>query len=305
MEPEAMPELPEVETVVRQLRPRLVGSRVRGGVVHAPGLIRCQAAPPGALVGAVIRGVRRRGKFIRLDLSAGRRAALRRTARRAAAADATKTGADGDLAVLVHLRMTGRLTVVRGRPPRDRHDHIDLLLSGNRVLRFRDVRKLGGWWIMPAEMADAAAPLADLGPEPLEIPCIDFRRLLAGRRQRIKALLLDQRRLAGMGNIYCDESLFASGIHPAARAGELSARQANRLWSQMRRILRAAIERRGSTISDFRRPDGSRGGYQDHFRVYGRADLPCPRCRATLRRTIVAGRGTTFCPRCQRARSVC
>jgi len=204
-----------------------------------------------------------------------------------------------DIELLVHLGMTGRLTIVPRGTPRDRHDHIDLLLENGRTLRFRDVRKFGRWWLLPAEEAERLPPLADLGPEPLEISREQFRRLLSARRQQIKALLLDQRRLAGMGNIYCDEALFAAGIHPQMPACRIRRQKLHALWRHMRRILRAAIRRQGSTISDFVRPDGRSGTYQDRFKVYGRAGAPCPRCGATLKRLIVAGRGTTLCPLCQ------
>jgi len=280
-----MPELPEVETVVRQLRRSLVGQRVRSIILHTPSTIRCRHFPARRLIGCTIRAVRRRGKFIRLDLAAPSRSPQ-------------GTG----VTVLVHLRMTGSLRIHAGRPPRERHDHIDLVLDGRpepACLRFSDIRKFGGWWLLPGDVADAAAPLAALGPEPLEISRDDFRRLLAGHKQRVKTLLLDQRRLAGMGNIYTDEALFAAGIHPEARACDVPAAKVDALWRAMRRILRAAIRHCGSSTSDFVGADGRRGRYQEHHQVYGRADQPCRRCGARLKYLRVAGRGTTFCPRCQ------
>ncbi|NIA22154.1 MAG: hypothetical protein GWP05_09380 [Anaerolineaceae bacterium] len=162
------------------------------------------------------------------------------------------------------------------------------------------MRKFGRWWLLPAGQADRLPPLVHLGPEPLEISREQFRRLLSGRRQQIKALLLDQRRLAGMGNIYCDESLFAARIHPQTISCRIPPPKADALWRHMRRILRAAIRRQGSTISDFVRPDGRSGTYQDRFKVYGCSGTPCPRCGTTLKRIIAAGRGTTLCPLCQR-----
>lgn len=276
-----MPELPEVETVVRQLRPGLIGRTVRSITLHTPTLMRCQAVPTARLVGSVIRDLRRRGKFIRCDLTGpGGRDSSR-------------------LTILVHLRMTGRLTLFNRPPRRERHDHIDLLLDRGRVLRFRDMRKFGGWWLLTGDQADREPPLSELGPEPLEISRQAFRRLLAERRQAVKALMLNQRRLAGMGNIYCDESLFAAGIHPEARACDLSLAKADALWRHMRRILRSAIRRQGSTISDFTRPDGQGGRYQDRFQVYGRSGEACVRCGTALTRLVVAGRGTTVCRACQ------
>ncbi|MBN2584790.1 MAG: bifunctional DNA-formamidopyrimidine glycosylase/DNA-(apurinic or apyrimidinic site) lyase [Planctomycetes bacterium] len=283
-----MPELPEVETVVRQLAPHLLGRQVAGLAVHTPRIVRCQAIPLAALVGARFAGVRRRGKFIRCDLVFDEPLNSGLGAPPAGAAT-----------LLVHLRMTGRLMVLDGDPPRDGHDHIDLRLDDGRLLRFRDVRKFGGWYVLPHDLADGLPPLSQLGPEPLEISKREFADLLGGSRGGIKALLLDQHRLAGLGNIYCDESLFAARIHPETPSCDVPSARVDALWQHMRRILRAAIRRQGSTISDFVRPDGRRGGYQDRFRVYGRSGQPCTTCGRTLQRLIVAGRGTTCCPACQ------
>ena len=270
-----MPELPEVETVVRQLRrSRLVGARVLGLDLHTPRCLRCQSVPFATLIGRSISRISRRGKFIRLDFS-------------------------GRLTVLVHLRMTGVLSV-NPAAQRGKHDHIDLRLSGRRLLRFSDVRKFGGWWLLHKSEADTAPPLSALGPEPLEISRPAFRSLLAARRQAVKALLLDQRRLAGMGNIYCDESLFAARIHPATLASRLTPAQADALWRHMRRILRLAILHRGSSVSDFLDIDGRGGRFQHRHKVYGLSGSPCPRCRTPFLHTRVAGRGTTFCPKCQK-----
>jgi formamidopyrimidine-DNA glycosylase len=270
-----MPELPEVETVVRQLRSAgLVGCRVRAIAVHTPRCLRCQSVPIESLRGRTVRDITRRGKFIRLDFS-------------------------GRVTVLVHLRMTGVLSVDPAAPP-GKHDHIDLSLSGRRLLRFSDVRKFGGWWLLRQTEADTAPPLSALGPEPLEISRPAFRALLSSRRQAVKALLLDQRRLAGMGNIYCDESLFAAKIHPATLASRISPAKADALWRHMRRILRLAILHRGSSVSDFVDIDGRGGRFQHRHKVYGYGGAPCPCCKTNLVRTRVAGRGTVFCPKCQK-----
>jgi formamidopyrimidine-DNA glycosylase len=275
-----MPELPEVETVVRQIAPDLLGRRIVALAAHTPKLVRCQTVADRDLVGARFVSVTRRGKFIRCD--------LRLPHRRAAG-----------LTLLAHLKMTGCLRVHRGRPARQRHDHLDLILDRG-VLRFTDVRQFGGWWIVPTAQVEMLTPLGDLGPEPLEMPRDDFRRLLAGSRQRIKALLLDQSRLAGIGNIYADESLYAAGIHPTTRAADIAPAKASALWHHVRRILQASIRRCGTTVDSYRTPEGSSGGYQKHLRVYGRYGQLCPRCGRTFQRLIVAGRGTTACSRCQR-----
>ncbi len=276
-----MPELPEVETVVRQIAPELLGRRIVRLVAHTPKLVRCQAVDDRALVGARFASVTRRGKFIRCDLVPSHR--------RAAA-----------ITLLVHLKMTGSLRVRHRRSQaRERHDHLDLILDRG-VLRFTDVRQFGGWWIVPTADVDRLTPLGGLGPEPLEISREDFVQLLGGSRQRIKALLLDQSRLAGIGNIYADESLYAAGIHPKTRAGDISTTRAAALWRHMRRILRASIRRCGTTVDSYRTPEGRSGGYQRHLHVYGRHGQACPSCGHTFQRLVVAGRGTTACPRCQR-----
>jgi formamidopyrimidine-DNA glycosylase len=172
----------------------------------------------------------------------------------------------------------------------------DLLL-----VRFSDVRRFGGWTLLRAAEADRVAPLGSLGAEPLEIGRAAFGRLLTRRRQ-IKALLLDQSVLAGLGNIYADEVLWAARVHPLRAAASLSARTVGRLWGAMRRVLREAVRLGGTSVSDFVGSDGRPGRYQGQLQAYGRAGRPCPRCGATLRRQVAAQRGTTFCPRCQRVR---
>jgi len=277
-----MPELPEVETVVRQLKRQLVGRRVLRIRVRTPSLIRQRQVRLNSLVGRRICAVVRRGKLIRIDLSRGGSLPGR-----------------PESTILVHLRMTGRMRVLKSRVRRTKHDHIDLELDGGFVARFSDIRKFGGWWIMSAADAARSSPLGALGPEPLEMGRDDFRRLLGGSRQRIKALLLDQRRIAGIGNIYCDESLFSARIHPFTAGRDVSRRKAEALWRAVQRILRGAIRHGGSSTRDFVGADGERGWFQIRHSVYGRGGLPCRRCGTRLRRLMVAGRGTVICPRCQ------
>lgn len=275
-----MPELPEVETAVRLLRPQLVGRRIASARVFWPRTIGGQrtAEFERAVVGARVAGLRRRAKFIVAELDRGGRSAG---------------------ALLVHLRMTGRLYVEAARAPRDRFVKLELALDRGRVLRFLDVRKFGRC----LHVADAEAAMAELGPEPLseEFGVEWLQRALRGRRRRIKPLLLDQQFLAGMGNIYTDECLHQSGIHPLARSDRIDGERVKRLHKAIRATLRAAIAREGSSFDSFyRTPEGKAGGYQDRFRVYGREGEPCGKCGEPIRRVLVGQRGTHFCRSCQK-----
>lgn len=275
-----MPELPEVETTVRLLRPQLVGRRIESVRVHWARTLGGQgaAAFERAVLGTRVLRLRRRAKYIVADLARGRQ---------------------GAGALLVHLRMTGRLYVEGARDARDRFVKLELGLDGGRVLRFLDVRKFGRF----RHVADAEHELAGLGPEPLSAA---FRpewlaRELRARRRRIKPLLLDQKFLAGMGNIYTDECLHQAGIHPLARSDRIDAARVRRLHGAIRATLRAAIAREGSSFDRFyRTPEGQPGGYQDQFRVYGRGGQPCPECGEPIARVLVGQRGTHFCRRCQK-----
>ncbi len=270
-----MPELPEVETVVRQVRPAITGAVVQRLALHGAHVLHHKSLPVRALRGQKVCAVERRGKFIRIRFS-------------------------GNMALLVHLRMTGHLAAVPADTSPGKHDHADLIFNNGMALRFRDVRKFGRLMLIDDTQADSQTPLADLGPEPLEISLEDFRRLLGSTSRGIKALLLDQHKLAGMGNIYCDEALFIARVHPATAANRISAPKVQALWEAMRQVLLAAIEHKGSSIDSFLTPEGEPGNYQNAHLAYGRSGQPCPRCGRTMRKTTVAGRGTTACPTCQR-----
>jgi formamidopyrimidine-DNA glycosylase len=277
-----MPELPEVETTARLLRPRLVGRRIRE--VDVRWVRSLGGQEPGelaeALEGTRVTAVGRRAKYVRIDLARGRREAG---------------------ALLVHLRMTGRLVVERADATPD-WSRIRLGLDRG-ALHFIDVRKFGRlrWW---ADPDGEEAPLAPLGPEPLEegFTAAGLYAALGARRRVLKPLLLDQTFLAGLGNIYVDESLHLARLHPLERSDRVDRRAAGRLHRAIRGTLEAAIEREGSSFDGFyRTPEGQPGSYQHLFRVYGRADQPCLRCRAPVERIVVAQRGTHLCPRCQPA----
>jgi formamidopyrimidine-DNA glycosylase len=273
-----MPELPEVETIVRGLRAAgLPGARIAGVDV------RCARIVGGApevlrqtVVGRRVVRVGRRGKYIVVDLDEGAR-------------------------VLIHLRMTGKLRFGDAGTPLGPHDHVSFTLGDDRRLIYNDTRRFGR--ILPCGGAD---PLAPLGPEPLEsafTPACLARRL-AGRRRQIKPLLLDQTVVAGLGNIYVDEALWAARIHPGTPAARLGPAELRRLHRAIRHVLSVAVANQGTTLgrgqTNFYSVAGRRGRHADRLKVFRRDGQPCPRCGTTLARAVVAQRGTHFCPACQR-----
>lgn len=270
-----MPELPEVETVARDLDARLPGRVIERVIVLWPRTVQHPALEEfcARLVGRTIQRVGRRGKFVVITL-------------------------DQDERLLVHLRMTGRLLIEPADAPAGPHTRVILHLDHGERLRFDDARKFGRMLLLSA--AEFAAFSAALGAEPLD-PALDlptFARLL-GRRARVKALLLDQHRMAGVGNIYADEALFRAGIHPARPAHTLSAAELERLYSALRTVLATGIDYRGTSTSTYLNALGQRGRFQARLLVYRRAGQPCLQCGTTLARTVVAGRTSTFCPHCQ------
>lgn len=277
-----MPELPEVETVKRGLAPQLAGRRIvavtlgKTDFVDEPELLQRE------LPGRVIRLVERYGKFLLLRFEAAKEPAPSR----------------GEGVLLVHLGMTGWLIPQTASQPRAKHTHAALLLDDGRELRYVDPRRFGRMAYLEGDRLETE--LRRWGADPLETSRPEFQRRIAGRRARVKALLLDQRVLRGVGNIYADESLWHAKIHPAVLGSRLSARATGALYHALRRILLRAIRLRGSTISDFLDADGLPGEYQLHHRVYGREGKPCVRCRSVIQRVRVAGRSSYVCPRCQR-----
>ena len=273
-----MPELPEVETVVRDLRAPLVGRCFRK-VTCGPHALR--GGPLGdvriASRGKNVRSVERRGKWIIIAL-------------------------DGPF-LLVHLGMTGQLTVTSTKAPRQNHTHIVWVLDGgDQELRFRDIRRFGGVHYFPSRtLLDAHFEKSGLGPEPFNLDRAYWRAALAKTSRNLKAILLDQRVLAGVGNIYADESLFEARLPPTLLGKNVSSRQADQLRRACAIVLRRGIEKRGSSIRDYVGGSGLAGKYQDEFRVYGRAGEPCRRCRALITRVRLAGRSTHFCPKCQKS----
>jgi formamidopyrimidine-DNA glycosylase len=272
-----MPELPEVETVVRDLRPQLAGRRITSVRTSGLKLRKPWSADfDAALVGQKVLGVERRGKWIVVRLQRGQY-------------------------LVLHLGMTGQLTVEKtDRPLRD-HVHLVLGLDGGkRQLRFRDVRRFGSATLFAdADALERSFAASKLGPEPFAFDVGYWKDRLARADRALKAILLDQRVVAGVGNIYADEALFEARLHPARLGRGLSAAEAEHLRGAVVTVLERAIDRRGSSIRDYVGGSGQRGGYQDEFRVYGRKGKPCPRCRTAIERVRLAGRSTHFCPKCQ------
>ncbi len=279
-----VPELPEVESVRRQLAPRLTGRRVeRVWSDHHPNA-RFHAVA--RLQGQTITSVGRRGKFLVLPLVSG--------------------GDPERLELILHLGMTGSLRFAATSPAPGEEDlpHVRarLSLDDGNILLFRDPRRFGRLSVVTAgQYAGIVPTLAAIGPEPLSpaFTVTGFAAALARTRAPIKAKLLDQRMVAGIGNIYADEALWRARIHPATR--RVGRARAERLHAAIVSVLTAAIEREGTTFRDYQMVNGASGRYAEHLEAYGRAGLPCRRCGTILRRRIVAQRGTTFCPGCQRA----
>jgi len=268
-----MPELPEVETVVRGLREPLVGRTIVGASLSWP---RTLGWPKGEgageelrrqIAGRRITSVGRRGKYVVIALDEGY--------------------------LLVHLKMSGSLQVVPCHEPLDKHVRAVFDLDDGRQLRFRDARKFGRVYLVDRPERVTAV----LGPEPLaeDLTLDDFRRLLARRSGRLKSLLLNQSFLAGLGNIYSDEALHRARLHPCRPACSLGRSEADRLLAAVRQTLREGIRLNGASIDWAYRG----GGFQNNFRVYGRTSQPCPRCKRPIERILVSQRSTHYCPFCQ------
>jgi len=269
-----MPELPEVETVVRGLREEIIGLVVREVRLYTERIWQGKTgSTPEKLCGKKIEGSERRGKWIILRFSGGTR-------------------------LLVHLGMTGRLVCVPSSAALDSYDRFLMVFEGHDLqLLLRDPRKFSRLALfLPGEEVKV---LDGLGPEPLDLSFSEFGTLFRKRKARLKAVLLDQHFLAGIGNIYSDEILFHAGLHPLMRASDLDGIRTKRLWRAVKQILKQAIRWRGSSVRDFQDARDNPGSYQHFHRVYGRGGKPCFQCGRPIERIRVQGRGTYFCPRCQ------
>lgn len=280
-----MPELPEVETVVRGLKAVLPGRQIVGVRLGKTDFIDDPAALERDVPRSRIEQVRRHGKFIILELD------------RAGA----HVGNDGaqKLSLLVHLGMTGQLVVYPAEAPARPHTHVFFTLDDGRELRYTDIRRFGRMAVLP--IGDQTKVLGPLGLDPLDVSEEQFSAAIHARKSHIKALLLDQTVLRGMGNIYTDEALFRAKIHPRRLGANLTPKELSRLHRAMQDVLNEAIRSRGSSISDYVDSAGEQGEFQLKHRVYDREGKKCLRCGAPIRRIIVAGRSSYFCPHCQRA----
>src|SRR3954471_13834778 len=273
-----MPELPEVETVRTGLEPKLVGRRFEDVEILDSRLTRPldPAEVAAELTGERVAAVGRRGKYLIVRFESG-------------------------LVLLIHLRMTGTLTHSHNGALPASHIRAVVRLDDGSDVAYRDVRRFGTWLVLPADELDSYLA-ARLGLEPLErgFSASRLAGQLARRRAPIKAALLDQRTLAGVGNIYADEALWRAQIDPRRAAGELDAGETRAVHRGIRRALEAGIARQGATLRDYRTPDGAAGAMQDEFKVYGRGGEPCSRCGTPIEKTRVGGGGTWFCPGGQR-----
>jgi formamidopyrimidine-DNA glycosylase len=271
-----MPELPEVETIVSELRPLLVGRSVAG--LHALWAGTLGGVDPNdfaaRLADQKITGLGRRGKYILIYL-------------------------DGGDVLVIHLRMTGRLFLSPADAEPDRYTRVVIDLAGGEELRFADLRKFGRMVLAPAD--DLVSALPRLGPEPLgdAYPPEEMARTMGSRRSPVKSVLLNQQLLAGMGNIYADEALFLARIHPLRRADTLSEEEWRRLHAGVQATLANGIKNRGTSFRDYRDGRNQKGSNQETLAVYRRTGQPCPECGTPIERVVVGGRSSHFCPKCQ------
>jgi formamidopyrimidine-DNA glycosylase len=316
-----MPELPEVETVARGLQARVAGRRIVSVTLRQTDFMDDPVAIEQELPGRTIERVERFGKFMLLRLTTieqqrekittesqrhrekdGKRTELEEPDQgRDGVGGGSKSNTSGEnaRALLVHLGMTGNLAPHFAEQPVAKHTHATFVLDDGRELRYIDPRRFGRMAYLSGETL--AAELHRFGADPLLVGADEFAERIRGSKARIKALLLDQSVLRGVGNIYADESLWKAKIHPAKQGGQLKREETDRLLAALKNILQKAIEMRGSSISDFVDADGFAGDYQQHHKVYGRDGKKCFRCGAKIRWMVVAGRSSHFCPVCQRA----
>lgn len=274
-----MPELPEVEVLRRSLEPHLTGDRIERVEVHNPALREPvdRAALTRHARGREVAALRRRGKYLLIDLTGGR-------------------------TVVVHLGMSGRLTLVPGGTPPEPHEHVAFHLRSGRRLRLRDPRRFGVVFALPTGEIPGDPHFAHLGVEPLEpgFSGAFLARAAEGRRGPVKPFLMDASVVVGIGNIYATETLFRAGVHPARSVARISSRRWDRVAGEAVSVLSRAIAEGGTTLNDFADGEGRSGYFQVSLGVYDREGEPCAVCGGAIRRVVQAGRSTFYCPRCQR-----
>lgn len=273
-----MPELPEVDTVVTTLRPQIIGRTILGVEVLLPKIIKFCDVPElkKEVVGQKITDISRRGKYFILIIT-------------------------GNWWLVGHLRMTGRLTVAKSNESRNKYTHVVFQLDADKELRFADMRQFGCIYLVRPDEVNMISGLATLGPEPLspDLSPEQFSQGFKNRKVKVKQLLLNQQFVAGIGNIYADEILFAAGVNPNRLAGSLTQQEIIKIYHSMRRILALGIEHRGTSIKDYVDGSGIKGQFQQHLKVYGRTNQACLTCGAILTRVKVGGRTTHYCSTCQ------
>jgi len=299
-----MPELPEVETIARGLAQRVTGDVIESVWLGSkPEPLKSPAAEIAqTLQGARITGVRRLGKHIVVDLEPQGNSlkivpgkTSRAKSKSVLATKAQKSAPAPKAQWIVHLGMTGQLLVCRSDAELAKHTHAIAKLASGRELRFVDPRRFGRLAVVRTD-----AGFATPGIEPLEIGLDDFAKLFRGRKTPIKSALLNQKLLRGVGNIYADEALFRAGVRPRRRASSLTRAELARLYESVKQVLREAITAGGSSISDYVDSNGDPGEFQMQHRVYGREGEPCLTCRTRIKRVVIAGRSSHYCPKCQK-----
>lgn len=269
-----MPELPEVETLRRGLERRVLGRTIAAVEIVRPSVMRGRAS----LIGCRVARLRRKGKILQVELS--------------------RNGNEISACAVIRLGMTGQLVLTARAAPLKPHTHLCIRLAeGRKELRFRDPRRFGSVRFCTPEEAERI--FQSLGPDALEITPEEFERNLQGRRGAIKGWLLNQKLIAGVGNIYADEALFESRIHPRAIAGGISPERARRLHEAVQKVLQRAIECQGTSFRDYIDIEGRPGNFKARLLVYGREGDACLRCGARIRRIVICGRSSHFCPNCQ------
>lgn len=271
-----MPELPEVETIVTGLRQTVLGRTIRGIEILCPKIVKSNLRSlTNTLPGKRIEEISRRGKNILFSLS-------------------------DKNTLLAHLGMTGHIFYYTKKADPDKHDVVLFRFRGQGELHFHDPRKFGK--LLLVDNSDGSDPTDQLGPEPLQLSLPEFVQLFRSRKRMLKPALLDQDFIAGIGNIYADESLYEAEIHPQKTTDKLTPAQLKRLYQAIRKTLTKAIKTGGSSVDNYVDVEGNPGHFQIYHKVYGKEDKPCHRCRAKIKRILVGQRSTHFCPRCQRKR---
>lgn len=275
-----MPELPEVETVLRGLRNRALGRRIIGVEVLHSGIIAGDADDFISRVnGRTFAAIQRKGKVLAAELAGAKNSE--------------------PVYLILRLGMTGQVTIPPLETPLESHTHVRMAFEGGREeLRFRDVRRFGSMRCCTREEFETL--FKSLGPDAQQASEEEFLRAMRGRRGAIKSWLLNQQGVSGLGNIYADEALFEAGIHPLAQPGHVSAESACRLYRAVQKVLKRAVNLQGTTFRDYIDIEGRPGNYLQRLRVYQKTGESCPRCGTPIRRVVIAGRSSHFCPHCQR-----